>query len=199
MAINSLVVVFRNIEQMRFQQETRLLKSEMAEIAWQQYMILIGEKKTVNNVDLKKLPLEEDLLTDKYTISQSDRLYFCSTQPPQYLFTVGSPLDSLSSGPQVKEITVIKCHDENRKMSFLLVLQRDLIFNACLHCAHLPRSPPIHPAPTHVHSYTHTHSSVWPISILKKNPSLTWRCMYADAVRHSSKQIHSCRRTHVCT
>lgn len=60
------------------------------------------------------------------------------------LFPVGHSLDALSSGPQVKEITVIKCHDENRKMSFLLVLQRDLKCNSCLRCTHLP---------THTHSH----------------------------------------------
>lgn len=57
------------------------------------------------------------------------------------MFPVGHSLDSLSSGPQVKEITVIKCHDENRKMSFLLALQRDLKLN--LVCA------------SHTHAQTH--------------------------------------------
>lgn len=63
-------------------------------------------------------------------------------------------------GPQVKEMTAIKCHDESRKMSLLLVLERDLKKYSWLPFPHLPTLKCTHSL----------YRSLWPIAILKEIP-----------------------------
>ncbi len=146
--------VFKNAEQMSFQREACLLQWEMAERVWQEHS-RHGNDPELKHRKMLIMPGSETafgkgLIDRQYIRSQ---LGFVSAAPKirslLHLFSVDRSLDSLCSGPQVKEITVIKCHDENRKMSFLLVLQRDLKFNSCLRCAHVPR-------PTRTHTHTHT-------------------------------------------
>lgn len=91
--------------------------------------------------------------------------------------SVGRSFNSFSPGPSGREMTVIKCHDENRKMPLLIMLKRDLKCNSCLLCMYLPH---MH---THVHAHTcfdlfqHKKTFIFGINVFA-NPAKTLRLMW---------------------